>query len=555
MTEPAGEPVIEPAIDDAIAASSPRSPTAQPAAARRSGAFLVAAGIFISRLLGLVRTRFLAGVLGRSIAADAFTVAFRIPNLLANLFGEGSLSASFIPVYARLVRDGDEEESGRTAGAVAASLALVSAIIVLLGVVFAPQITTVIASGLNAPDKAETKRLTIELTRILFPGAGLLVMSAWCLGILNSHRKFFLSYIAPVIWNLAMITALVAFRQSTAARVAVIVAWASVIGNLLMFLVQLPVVLSLVRRVRVSLDWKRPSVRSILGNFLPAFIGRGVAQISGFIDLAIASHLPETLLGLIGYAQNLYMLPVSLFGMSVSASELAEMSHVDETQGVDAHAAMLRRRLDAGLRQIAFLVVPSAVAFLTLGGVMIALLFQNRRFDAGATTITWSIVAGSAVGLLANTMGRLYSSTFYVLRDTRTPLKFALVRITLGAALGWTAAVYVPRWLGIDPIWGGAGLTTAAGVSAWIEFSLLRHALNIRIGRTGIPARFLAGLWAAALLSAALGWGAKLALAGAGPIVAGIIILGVFGATYFGITAAFGIPESRRMMKRLQRTG
>jgi putative peptidoglycan lipid II flippase len=249
------------------------------------------------------------------------------------------------------------------------------------------------------------------------------------------------------------------------------------------------------------------------------------------------------------------MLPVSLFGMSVSASELAEMSHVDDKEGAEAHAAALRTRLDAGLRQIAFLVVPSAVAFLTLGGVVVALLFQNQRFGANATTITWSIVAGSAIGLLANTMGRLYSSTFYVLRDTRTPLKFALLRITVGAALGWTGSVLVPRWTGINPIWGGAGLTAASGVAAWVEFSLLRRSLNARIGRTGVPATYLAALWGAGLSSAALAWGAKLLLGDVGPVRSGIVILGVYGAAYFALTAAFGIPESRESLARLRRLG
>jgi putative peptidoglycan lipid II flippase len=106
----------------------------------------------------------------------------------------------------------------------------------------------------------------------------------------------------------------------------------------------------------------------------------------------------------------------------------------------------------------------------------------------------------------------------------------------------------VPRWVGIDPMWGGAGLTAAAGVSAWVEFSLLRRALNARIGRTGVRASFLAGLWGAALLSAAVGWGARFFLAGRGPILSGILILALYGGTYFGLTAAFGIPESRRIL-------
>jgi putative peptidoglycan lipid II flippase len=152
-------------------------------------------------------------------------------------------------------------------------------------------------------------------------------------------------------------------------------------------------------------------------------------------------------------------------------------------------------------------------------------------------------------------MGRLYSSTFYVLRDTRTPLKFALLRITVGAALGWTGSVLVPRWTGINPIWGGAGLTAASGVAAWVEFSLLRRSLNARIGRTGVPATYLAALWGAGLSSAALAWGAKLLLGDVGPVRSGIVILGVYGAAYFALTAAFGIPESRESLARLRRLG
>jgi len=517
-----------------------------------SGAVLVAAGIFLSRVLGLVRTRFLAGVLGQSPAADAFNVAFRIPNLLQNLFGEGALSASFIPIYARLVRDADEEEAGRLAGAVAGILALVVAAIVLVGVLFTPQITAVIAPGLNAPEKAGERALTIQLMRILFPGAALLALSAWCLGILNSHRRFFLSYASPVMWNLAMIAALIAYRHGDPGHVALIIAWASVVGSALQFVVQLPAVLRLARRLRLSLDIHRATVREVIKNFIPAFVGRGVTQISAFIDIAIASALPATMLGLIGYAQNLYMLPVSLFGISVSASELAEMSHVDEQSG-DAHAAMLRARLDAGLRRIAFFVVPSAVAFLALGGVLVALLFENRRFGPDATQITWAIVAGSAVGLLASTMGRLYSSTFYVLRDTRTPLRFASLRVVLNAALGSLCALVLPRALGLSATWGAAGLTAASGVAAWVEFTLLRNALNARLGRTGVPAPFVATLWACALGAAAVAWGVKLLLSGAGPLFGGTIIIAAYGAVYFATTSALAVPESRAVLARARR--
>jgi putative peptidoglycan lipid II flippase len=537
-----------PATDNSATVNTPRRSKSVP---RRSGAVFVAAGIFLSRILGLVRTHFLSGALGQSIAADAWMYASRIPNILNNLFGEGSLSASFIPVYAGLVRDGNDEEAGRTAGAVAAILALIVAVGVALGVLFAGPITSVIASGLSAPGKEATRALTIRLTRILFPSAGLVVMCAWCLGVLNSHRRFFMSYAVQGLSNIVLIIALLIFRHSPdLAHIVTMVAWASVIGAALMFLVQLPRVLSLVKRLRMSLDMHHQPTRAVIRNAIPAFLGRGVNQISASIDLWIASYLPSTLAGLLGYSQNLYMLPVSLFGMSISAAELAEMSHVSGSAGDEAYAATLRTRLDTGLRRVAFFVVPSAMAFFALGGVVVALIFEGGRFGRSQSELTWSIVGGSGVGLLAATMGRLYSSTYYVLRDTRTPLKYAAVRVTLTTILGWLMAIWLPRWIHIDPKWGAAGLTASAGMAAWVEFTLLRRTMNGRIGRTGVAAGFTAKLWLAAGLSAAAGWAVKLLLPFHQPIFAGAIIVAVYGAAYFALTAAFRIPESRQLFAR-----
>ena len=195
------------------AAPQPSRPVA--AAADQGGrhAFLVGAGIFASRMAGLVRQTVFAHYFGLTAPADAFNAAFRIPNFLQNVFGEGVLSASFIPVYARLVGRHEDEEAGRVAGAVAAVLALLVSVIVLFGVVGAPLLTDILAGGFDG----EKRALTVRLVRILFPGAGLLVLSAWCLGILNSHRRFLLSYAAPVIWNVAMIVALIWRGPSTLA--------------------------------------------------------------------------------------------------------------------------------------------------------------------------------------------------------------------------------------------------------------------------------------------------------------------------------------------------
>src|SRR5436309_11289070 len=173
-------------------------------------AFLVAAGIFLSRIAGLVRERAIAGFFGISPVADAFRAAMRIPNFLQNLFGEGVLSASFIPVYARLRALGEDDEASDVADAIATLLALVTSVLVLIGVLATPFIIDAIAPGFHGAKR----ELTIRLVRIFFPGAGLLVMSAWCLGVLNSHRKFFLSYAAPIAWNAVMIGTMAGFGHS-----------------------------------------------------------------------------------------------------------------------------------------------------------------------------------------------------------------------------------------------------------------------------------------------------------------------------------------------------
>ncbi|HWQ52083.1 MAG TPA: murein biosynthesis integral membrane protein MurJ [Bryobacteraceae bacterium] len=511
-----------------------------------SGALLVATGILLSRLMGLVRLRVFAHFFGlHSDAADAFNAAFRIPNFLQNLFGEGVLSASFIPVYAGLLARGDEREAGRVAGAVIAILSLATSLLVLAGVAATPLLVHAIAPGFEGPKR----ELTIGIVRIMFPGAGLLVLSAWCLGILNSHRRFLLSYTAPVIWNVAMIVTLVAFgRGADLSFLATALAWGSVVGSGLMFAVQVPWVLRLVSCLRVRLDMHSGHVRVVLRSFVPVFIGRGVVQISAYIDVLLASPLPTGAVTGLFNAQLIYMLPVSLFGMAVSAAELPAMSRA--TGDADEVAAYLRQRLNGGLRQIAFFIVPSAMAFLALGDVVSAALLQTGRFTYGDSLYVWGILAGSAVGLFAATEGRLYASVFYSLRDTRTPLKYAVVHVVLATALGYVAAVHLPGWVGMAPRWGVAGLTISASIAAWVEFLLLRQRLNSRIGPTGLPLSYMAKLWTAAGAGAAAAWAVRLAIGTQHPLVWAAAILSPYGLVYFGTVFLFRLPEGRALLAR-----
>lgn len=497
----------------------------------------VGAGILISRLAGLVRVGLFAKYLGQQTdAADAFNAAFRIPNLLQNLFGEGALSGGFIPIHAGLRARGEHEAAARAARTFFALLTLVVALLVLAGMAAAPWIIPVLAPGFTGAKR----ELTVRLVRILFPGAGILVASAWCLAVLNSHGKFLLSYTAPVAWNAAMIGCLVAFGGRPSSQLdtlAIYLAWASVLGSLLQFAVQAPLAFSLSRHDgRMTLS---DPVRQAVRNFVPVAISRGAVQITGYIDQWIASWLPTGAVAALANAQLLYTLPVSLFGVSISASELPAMSG-DAAR--DPGFAALRVRIEAGLRRLAFFVVPSAIAFVTLGDVIAAALLQRGRFTPEDTMYVWGILTGSSIGLLATTMARLYSVAHYAIGDTKRPLRIALVRLACSTTLGYTVAVLVPPRLGIDPLWGAAGLTASSGLVGWLEFALLRASLNRRIGRTGLGAGYSVRLWAAALTAAALALGVKFVLPPLGPLIRGAAVLPVFGVAYLAAAFVMRVP-------------
>jgi putative peptidoglycan lipid II flippase len=381
--------------------------TAKPRIEQSSGrpALLIGTGIILSRIAGLVRERALAHYLGTLPAADAFRAALRIPNFLQNLFGEGVLSASFIPVYSRLLASSDKKESDHVASVVGSILAVLTSVLVALGIPSTPILIDLIAPGFTG----ETRQLTIKLVEILFPGVGALVMSAWCLGILNSHGRFLLSYTAPVLWNLFIIAGLLAFGNRTSLNtLAVIVAWCSVCGSFAQVLIQMPTVLKVAGRLRFSLNTGSAHVRAVLVSFVPVFISRGIVQLSAYIDNVLASLLPSGSVALLNCAQTIGLLPISLFGMSISAAELPAMSR--ELAGDEEEARIkLRERLRAAMRRMAFFVIPAAMSFFAYGDTLAGLLYQSGRFTRIDSLYVWMLLIGSGIGLVASTSGRLCS--------------------------------------------------------------------------------------------------------------------------------------------------
>lgn len=444
---------------------------------KKSGAFWVALGIFLSRVAGLIRERTFAHYFGNSDAGDAFKAALKIPNFLQNLLGEGVLSASMIPVYANLRAHGKNEEADQNVRVIGSILFLTTSILCLIGIYLAPHLISVIAPGFSG----EKAILTTQLVRIFFPGISLLVMSAWCLGILNSHRKFFLSYVAPVIWNAAIIGTLFYYGQNALqSDLAIKAAWGLLLGSFLQLLIQSPSTFKLLIKWRPSLNWKAPSVLLVFRNFFPVVVARGVVQLSAYIDAMLASLLPTGAVSALAYAQTIYLLPVSLFGMSVSAAELPAMS---EAKGnPEEIKTYLKKRLNTGFAQIAFFIVPTVCVFLVFGDLLVASLFQGGQFDRSSTQYVWIVLMGSTVGLLAGTQGRLYASAFYSLKDTRTPLKCASFRVLITTILGFYSARYLPQSFSLDPKWGTVGLSASAGLAAWLEFLLLRRFLEKKLG-------------------------------------------------------------------------
>ena len=536
----------------------------------RRSSFLVGAGILLSRTAGLLREVAISAFLGVGATADAFKAALRIPNLLQNLLGEGVLSASFIPVYSRLLDD-DRRDAGKLAGAIAGLLCALTGVLVVVGVVFARPITAVLVPGY----RGETFELAVTLLRIMFPGVGFLVLSAWCLGILNSHRQFFLSYVAPVIWNAAQIAALVTAGVVGASKagLATALAWGVLVGGVLQLLVQLPAVRRLTSGMRLSLDRSSPEVRDVLSRFAPVVVGRGVVQLLAYVDLMLASLLTVGAVSAITYGQVLYLLPISLFGMAVAAAELPELSRLGK-----AGRTAIRERLALGEDRITFYVAITVALYLFAGDVIVAAVFERGEFGPDDTRLVWFVIGAFALGLLGTTRSRLLQNGLYALNRPRLVARIAVLRVALAAALGALLMFPLDRWavigssiertdgIGFGPLpdsirlltdgpprLGVVGLALGAAISSWVEYRLLRGALGWRLGP--LPGLSHDSRWSliAAAAAGVLGAGMRSVTDQLPSLVAVVVVVVPVGCTYLAITATMAVSEASALVARARR--
>ena len=549
-------------------------------AASGSAAPRIAAGIVASRVLGLAREAVIAGVAGVGALTDILAIAFRAPNVLQNLLGDQALSASFIPVYSRLLAEGRRREAGALAGAVFGLLFSAMAVLSLLGVLLAPWLVRLLVPGLAgdaelvAAGAATVDRLelTTAAVRICFPMVGAIALSAWCLGVLNSHRRFLLPYLAPCFWNASVIAAVLFVAGRSAAdgvdrleTLAFAVCWGGLAGGLLQFAVQLPLVLRVTEGLRPSLSIRPAGVRTTLANLGPAVAARGVSQLGAWVDLFLASFLVEGAFAALTWGQRLYLLPISLFAVSVAAAELPELSRLRGEGEERAKAAAERAR--RSLAAMSFLVAPTMVGYLLLGFGIVGAIYRRGAFGLADNGLVFLVLAAYSLGLLASSASRLLQSVFFSLGDTRSPARIAAMRLVLAAGAGAALMLLLDRlrvgealpWLDMPAAdaealrLGAVGLALASAAGSWLELGLLLG----RLRRSGVAVPTPWPSWLAHLAlgaACAAPWAATRNLMPGPPWIAGSVPVVGFAVTYLAAARLLRVPEAQALWRWLTET-
>ena len=530
------------------------NPSAEKEVRGLSNTQVVAFGIFLSRIAGLIRESLLRSTLALGPAADAFAAALRIPNLLQNLLGEGSLSASFIPVYSKLLGEGRKEEARKAAGATLGLLSIISGTLVLIGVLAARPIAAVLAPGFDN----SRYELTVDLLRITFIGIGALVLSAWCLGVLNSHRKFFLSYVAPVFWNIAQIVVLVfVFTRSwNTFDAATAVAWGLVAGGVLQFSIQMIAVWKIAPDLRPTINRSLPHVIEIRRRFLPAVAGRGVVQFSAYVDLFLASLLSTGAVATLLSAQVLYLLPISLFVMSVAASELPEMSRV-------GHLSDLTDRTNSAMRKSLFFVLFTSVIYIGAGEQIIDALFGWGSFSSDDALTVWAVLSAYSLGLPAVAASRLLQTSCWSLGDTKGPAQIAGARVLVASLVG-LSLMFPFDLLAFNegglttqdiegPHLGAVGLALGSAIASWLEVVLLSRRVKRTLPELNSLKRFFFKIGVPASLAFLLAALLKFLTGSLPALLTAPLIIGIAGLLYTFVAFRSGVEESHLVLRPVRK--
>ena len=526
------------------------SPTPAPAPPREGvarSAGIVASATMGSRVLGLARESVFAALFATSGIADAFVMAFRIPNLLRDFFAEGALASAFVPQFTEVgAKEGPERAillARRTLG----TLAAITGLIAVLGIVFAPFVVSLVAWDVKPGEEP----LVIHLTRVMFPFLPLVAVAAVLMGVLNARSRYFMPALAPMLFNVvAVVGGLVVLALGLPAETAITV-WAVlvVLGGLAQVVIQLPVVRAVGWRGGPLLDlrFRDPALRTIAKRMGPVVLSLAATNVMILITTGLASG-EQSWVSSLNYAFRLVHLPIGIVGVALGTIVLSAGARARATQS-DAALDDLGRR---ALRLNAFLSVPAAVGLLVLAEPLVRLLYERGAFTAESTAQTAKALRAYALGILGYAGVKAAAPLFLARGDTKTPVRCSVLGIAVNVGLAFAL---------VGPL-GHVGLALAVAAGATVNFAALRWVAWRQHGPTSFPGlAFLLRIAIAAGLMGGLGVLARLAWPG-GDLGAGsrtldaaltLGVVAVLGLAYFGLAAALGVSEGRELVQRLRR--
>ncbi len=419
-------------------------------------ASMISAFTILSRIFGYIRDSRIVFLLGAGTAADAYTTAYRIPNLLRRLVGEGAVSAAFIPVFSRYIAENKKKDAWEFANSMLTLITIFLTAFTVAGIILSPLVVRLFASGFgDTPGKLQ---LTATLNRIMFPYIFLVSLSALAMGILNSFHRFGAPAFAPVVLNLTMIA--FSFLGSLFGDVTRTLATGVVVGGMLQLVIQVPQLLRSGWRIRFKIDFSHPGIRQVAKLMVPVIFGIGIVQINVLVGTQFASYLQEGSVTAIYIADRVMELVLGAYAVAVSTVILPLMSRQAALWQMDE----LKTTLNFGARIILFITLPATVGLIILRQEIIEVLFQHGDFNATSTALTAWALPFFAIGLSAFSMVKIIVPAFYALQDTRTPVQIAFVAMFLNIALNFVF---------IRPLENGGPALATSAAAFFNSFSLL----------------------------------------------------------------------------------
>ncbi|MGM0567816.1 MAG: murein biosynthesis integral membrane protein MurJ [Elusimicrobiota bacterium] len=499
----------------------------------------VSSATLISRILGYARDMLIAKYFGASMAADAFFVAYKIPNLFRRLLGEGSLSTSFIPVYTRYLTAGDEEEAEKLVRSVFGVFGLLFILLTFGGIIFAPQIVSVIAPGFS--DTPEKFRLTVTLTRIMFPFLMAVGLGAIALGILNSRRIFFIPAVAPSMLSISEIIFILAISPFLDPPVKAL-ALGVVAGGFAQFFIQAAFIKK-DTSIRPQLNLNHPGLKKIYRLMLPAIFGLAVYQLNILVDTVCATLLMEGSVSFLYYGNRLVQFPLALFGTAMATVTLPLMSE----NAAKKQERRFKDTFSTALRGISYFILPSAIGLIIFGEPIIKLLFERGEFTSLHTSSTAWVLMFYSFGLIFFAGVKVAVSAFHSLQDTKTPVLVACVALAINAILNIIVVTYSP----VREYFSTGGLAFSTSIASAFNFILLMLIFTKRKGGIGfgkIKNFFLNHIFLTVFLAAFLlivkSWSENWNL-----ILRVAFVLFSASAFYIFLSIIFKIPEFEIMKK------